>query len=488
MLGANQGPIWNPGERVQVYTHPLWLGVLSAAFFVTRELYFTTLGISIAVSALTLVLIPILARRAELALLVIVGLTVSRAFMDYSTSGLENPLSHSLLVMFALVYVRVKQFRMQLFLLGLVVGLAGLNRLDTLLIYLPFVLWLIVSSDEPYRNVRYLMPGLSLVAFWLVFSLIYYGFPFPNTAYAKLNTGLTAAQQIAQGFRYIGSSLIRDPVTVLLLSLGLGGVIRVRDRSWKMFGSGSILYLVYVISIGGDFMRGRFLALPLLGLLLVFGRLENLRPRKIWSLTLIVLIVGQIAPYPTLTSGSGYGLDRGQADVDRWGISDERGYYYPFTGLLRLDQSRSPESHKWATDGANARRNGEELVIHETLGLLGFYAGRSVHVVDRIGLADPLIARLKPKAEEHWRIGHMHRRLPDGYVETLASGNNLIVDPALREYYERLSLVIKGSIWDYDRLLEIVRFNLGYHDHLLESYQSEASSRAEANPEFSHSR
>ena len=35
------GLTFNPDERVQAYTHPLWMLVISAAHFVTREFFFT---------------------------------------------------------------------------------------------------------------------------------------------------------------------------------------------------------------------------------------------------------------------------------------------------------------------------------------------------------------------------------------------------------------------------------------------------------------
>jgi len=41
---------WNVGERVQAYTHPLWMFVISAGVYFTHEFYFTSLALSILVS------------------------------------------------------------------------------------------------------------------------------------------------------------------------------------------------------------------------------------------------------------------------------------------------------------------------------------------------------------------------------------------------------------------------------------------------------
>ena len=48
---AGFGPVWNVGERVQAYTHPLWLLALTGAVGVTREYFFTTLVLSLALAA-----------------------------------------------------------------------------------------------------------------------------------------------------------------------------------------------------------------------------------------------------------------------------------------------------------------------------------------------------------------------------------------------------------------------------------------------------
>ena len=48
------GLTFNPDERVQAYTHPLWMLVLSAAYAVTSDLFYTTLAISYVFCALAL--------------------------------------------------------------------------------------------------------------------------------------------------------------------------------------------------------------------------------------------------------------------------------------------------------------------------------------------------------------------------------------------------------------------------------------------------
>ena len=76
-------------------------------------------------------------------------------------------------------------------LLSLLAALAAVNRLDTSLLYVPaltHVLW----KRRTWRCLWSMAVGMLPLVLWLGFSLGYYGFPFPNTAYAKLNTGIAA--------------------------------------------------------------------------------------------------------------------------------------------------------------------------------------------------------------------------------------------------------------------------------------------------------
>ena len=44
-LCDGHGPVWNVGERVQTYTHPLWLLVLTCGRLLTGECYFATIAL-----------------------------------------------------------------------------------------------------------------------------------------------------------------------------------------------------------------------------------------------------------------------------------------------------------------------------------------------------------------------------------------------------------------------------------------------------------
>ena len=111
-LVSGFGPRWNVSERVQAYTHPLWMFLLALPYSVTREAYFTPLVLSILVSAAAMWLF--VSRLALSSGAVLVGASVfifSKAFVEFSTSGLENPLTHLLLAIFFTLYWKPKPAR-----------------------------------------------------------------------------------------------------------------------------------------------------------------------------------------------------------------------------------------------------------------------------------------------------------------------------------------------------------------------------------------
>ena len=97
---------WNVAERVQSFTHPLWLILLTPFIALTGEPYYTSLVVSILLTLATVALICVrVSVTPQNALLALSMLLFSRAFVEYSTSGLENPLSHLLLTAFFYVYL-----------------------------------------------------------------------------------------------------------------------------------------------------------------------------------------------------------------------------------------------------------------------------------------------------------------------------------------------------------------------------------------------
>jgi arabinofuranosyltransferase len=165
-LLAGRGPRWNAFERVQAYTHPLWMLLLSGAIGLTREYYFTTLAVGLLVTGAAVVWLVRLAPTASARIGALVLLCASRAFVDYSTSGLENPLSHLCGAAALWVALRGPDGPRGVLLASLVTALAALNRLDAVLLFSPLVVARLVANSSPaWRRVS-MSASVAITSTW----------------------------------------------------------------------------------------------------------------------------------------------------------------------------------------------------------------------------------------------------------------------------------------------------------------------------------
>lgn len=459
-LLAGWGPVWNPGERVQSFTHPLWMVLLAGARLLTGEAYYGTLALS---GALTVAAVAVLLRRAEAAtvLAAVAALTASAAVVDYAASGLENPLAYLLVALLPLALRPPRPAAV-----ALLTAALALTRPDAVLFAAPALLWVLWRT----RAVGAVLLGLSPLLLWEGFSLLYYGSLVPNTAYAKLNLAIDDSALWAQGGRYLLDTLRHDPLTIALIVVGIGAGAWRGGAPGRLLSLGVALYVVYVAKIGGGFMAGRFLAAPAFASVVVAASVPH--PR---AAALAVLAVATLAGVVPADAPWRSGADHGQPlDPDKVlrgdGISDERRFYYPYTGLRAIQAMRPViEANGWPVPphpgsraGVALRAAGQTFGSRPDIGMFGYFAGPQAHLLDPYALNDPLLARLPYVPEDGtWRIGHYPRRIPEGYAETLQTGENRLADPQLRAFYGDLSLVLSGPLLAPERLAVIWRLHTG---------------------------
>ncbi len=493
------GLTWNVQERVQAYTHPLWVFLLSFFYFFTREIYLTTIVISL---SLTLFLAWLIVKKIAVTpwqgLGAVLLLAFSTAFVDYSTSGLENPLSHVLLVIFALFWLHRKEAERKLFWLALIAALAAVNRLDTLLFYLPVLIYEWWQEKDKWRATTQIALGFTPLVAWEIFSLIYYGFPFPNTYYAKAQNYVPLAQEIWGGLNYFFFTLKFDPLTWVVIIAALVVVFWQREKRGITLAIGMLLYLAYILQIGGDFMGGRFLSTAFLAatLLLLIYLFSKINLRKHWLLLPAVLALSAIASSPT------YYLYAKGFETSRWnGVVDERMVYHT-TDFLRVEDLyafnsdpahsvlnkvaffvrslsrgtlfRFEAEHDWVDLGRELRAQAEEqgklYLPQGANGFTGYYAGPDVYLIHGLAITDGFLARVPPIYNPNWRSGHFMRLIPAGYLEVEAGTQAHLKDPVLDVYYQNIRLVTEGPIFSAERWQAIWELNTRRFEDWLPGY------------------
>lgn len=453
---------WNITERVQAYTHPLWMFVASFFCFISREFNATPLALNILLSLAAVLLLGLGIARTWLgAVFALLVLTLSRAFVDYSTSGLENPLTHVFLALFFVVYFRENRGPGKIFWLSLLAAFGMTNRMDAALLFLPALLhsfW----QGHSRKSLVMLIAGFSPFILWEAFSMIYYGFPFPNPYYAKLGTGIPVREAMIQGGYYFLDSLYRDPMTLCVCVFGL--LIPFALRQWKdaAIAAGAILYLLYIVKIGGDYMSGRFFTGPLFCAVIILSRFQAAGRGARWIPAFAAVVLLAFAtPCPTLTCGKHCSHKKAK-NVSMHGITDNR----RFSNWVGRFVSTTTPSHPLPETSPGAARLPVEWVI--CAGHTPFQSGPGVHYVDILGLTDPLLARLPAREGSETLVAHNRRTIPEGYFETLCAGENQFTDEKIGVFYEHLRVITQAPLFSWVRWKTIVRMNMGRYNSLID--------------------
>lgn len=423
LLGGH-GPVFNPVERVEGFSHVLWFWILvpfrlflpPRGALIVPSLLFSGLALGILFFRLSFSRCSREGRVSWGGAL----LLGTVAFLDFSTGGLETPLAFFLLAWTALLVSRGEVTRRPLT-AGLLCALLPLTRPD-FLVFTPFLL-LPFLAERPFRFrslLTLLAPPALLVGGYQIFRMGYYGALLPNPFFAKSGSG----SHWLQGFHYLEDFCVGSPALLLLPLLALVFFSprgRLRRRRLLLMAAGST-HLLFVLRGGGDFMHGRFL-LPGFFLLalsvqdLFRYRFLSTRPFRLLALFLLLsLPLLHRVVLPVQQRGRTF----------HYGISDERAFYYknqeaPFGDILR-----DRLVFMWKTIGQNYGKIAEGYriplrIAYMNVGFTGYYAGPRVTVFDRLGLTDPVVARRvllqrgRPGHEKSAPFAYLiHRRLTFG--------------------------------------------------------------------------
>ena len=507
------GPVWNTGERIQNYTNILWMFLVSLAS--AQNIYIWTLTLSISFLVSTLIFIVYLGKLSANYIFLTLSLLLlcfSWVYIDFGTSGLETPLSGFFVAStFLLTRHLKKSVPLGIYFRGFWVGLSYLSRPDLIIITFLDSIFDLIENNKSKTFINFLkftFSALTIFFIWSFFSLIYYGFPFPITAYTKLSTGIDRPEIIIKGISYLinfcfadisGAFLLFIAFVLPLFSDSMSNLKEFLVTNYFVnllikFRSSIVIFIVtsYVIWIGGDFMIGRFFY-PVM----VYSAcsLASSNPKKlnikiiypvIISITVCIFslfanarmpyILGLscCAPKYHLTSFSHikYG------DIGRgWGVlsaSHEKRFYAPYTyffdsGFLRHSAMRIKEIYekenikKGENDefvgGGYKLENASLEKQSKGFASSAFHAGPNINFYENIGLTDHIQSRIPVIKDTVWQPAHFNKvYIKRNKPELIRS------DDDLRKLHKSFSLITKDSLFSRRRLVEIYRQNTGYYN------------------------
>lgn len=480
------GLVFNIDERVQAYTHPLWFAILVGAGWLTGQWMLMPMLLGIATTAAATGIIVAQVAQVSRIIVLTVALVLSNSFVEYGTSGLENGMSYLLLAALLIVAYQLleKPTLGWAIATGALTAALLLNRLDLILIIAPLGIYIALRLRARLTVlIAMLVTAAVPVIAWFTFALSYYGTLLPTTFTAKTNVDIPRAELLVAGFRYLAASFLYDPVAFLILITGAilatvtGGIV----TRLTMVGVG--FYLAYIIWIGGDFMAGRFLAVPVFLTVAVLalersGAFVTLLPdvnkrtarsgNRVIRRAAAISAGALIVPMVLIGWGRSDLITPNLPNAERWdfwgngGVADERGFYmargrglWQYLGNLRpvadpFLSENEPRPDGFRTDlvqfqaaAANWPSNAAQESVFVRCGGLGeggVLSGPTAHYVDPCGLSDAFLASLPYFARDFdWRPGHFDRFIPAGYLEAIAAGDpNLVEDEILRDRLIRI--------------------------------------------------
>ena len=535
------GPVWNPGEKVQNYTNILWMFLISISN--AQNIYLWTIFLSIILNSFTIIIlfkIAKLSRNFKYLSLSLLLLCFSWVYIDFGTSGLETPLSGFFIAStFYISRFKIKNNPNSIFPLGIWIGLSYLSRPDLILITFidSFLVLILRREGEKYKfiNIKKIFnfcAAIFLILFcWFIFSTIYYGFPFPITAYTKLSTGISRFEIILKGISYGTNFMFADIAGSFLIfiafilpfldNLSIGGnQINFRKSYKKLihkYKNSLVIFIsiFYIIWIGGDFMIGRFLY-PLLvysACTLTFSnnKIFTLKFKKInltilsisiclfslWGNARIPYTLGLSCCSPEYSLNSFSHLKYGKKYFG-WGIlnvaAHSKGFYAPYTYYFDSKFLRKSTNHLKKVYESNKSFYPEKEIIGGYLPMLdddlmnevhGFanlatHYGPYTNAYENIGLTDYLQSRMPVIEKTKWQPAHFEKvYLKPNSNELIKNDKDLII---LNNSFE---IITKENLLSPTRLNEIIRHHIGYYNNNLKSIKNRYRTKNLFNCSFS---
>lgn len=495
---AGNGPVYNTGERVEVFTSPLHLGllvVLRALFGGWFDTAWLSVGLTLGSAAGGLVAAAagagVLARAGgdkgrlwPFTLLVPAALP---PMWEYATAGLETGLAIGWvgLSFWLLARLSARQQVVEalpegappmvrgayVLLVAVIVGLGPLVRPECAVLSVGFVVALCTFTVR--RHVprwRIVAAAVLLPLIYQLFRMAYYAALLPNTALAKAAGG----SRWGQGWKYLVNTVSPYALVIPVLAVVMWA-FSVRDRGLRrVFGGSngrtlvaamvfaSLAYILYVVKVGGDYMHARMFLVPVFALCcpLAVVTMPRDAARQRFVLGALMMMVGWA--YVTAFVLRPPAPERNLAGVP---IAQQRTFYVRLSGskhpVALEDWSRSP-TYEAGDEARRAARAGEDAMITavgfkglqwqrktfvdpgsgtslyaDGIGVSGAQAGLDVHVIDLHGLANPLASRM-PLVKPRGLPGH-EKALPLSWA--LAEAGYTPRDPATDAYRARRALL-----------------------------------------------
>ncbi len=408
------GLVWYPGSSEFGFTsffYSLMIGV-AMVFAIPPEFASNTINMASFMACLVLVyqLARIVLGSSFPALITVLLLATHHSFTAYATGGLETMWTSFLILAF---YWRVltleegsaekntekntekeseKNAQRNYLIIGTVAALALLSRLDSAVLLFPGYVYLLyraalisVSIDDGLKRIfpAIIIPAATTIGFLIVCYLAY-GNALPNSFYIKMPGSESMAKY---GLRYLWLYNILHmylplfvPLLIIYFFAGRGFFRRLGGQA-LLLATTLLLWIFYIIYVGGDFMEFRFLVSVLPFYYIVVIRLIQALLPKYITLT-IIAVTGAF-----LLGNFTHSIPR--VDLNP-AVNIKHFYKYGVKPTEILDMEVNEKPVNWKVVGKKLRElfytgNDSDVKIAMTAaGAIAYFS--DLHTIDQLGL------------------------------------------------------------------------------------------------------
>lgn len=450
------GLIFNEGERVEGYTNLLWVLILSVFAFVSNliSLQLDLAGTSQALSVIfgfgillasyycTLKIIkkknpePSLVDNISIHIFSLIPpflLMLSAPMIYWGISGMETTL-FTLLTFISVYRFLIENNENNYDTIFIIVSLLNtLTRPEGMLVFVLIISWSVIKRFANHRGEKKLLQKVlskkirkevlfyfTPLALYIGFRLIYYGYPLPNTFYAKTGFNL---EHLTRGIDYVLSSFRENLTPGIFLFLSLISFREPKIRpEFSFFYFFVIIYLICLILIGGDVLPIERFILPSIPLIYSFGVISlyqiNLSFKQSWKKFIYLAFVMIAIGYSGVKDYEGRIAE----------INTKRSYEVGLVKKMKIYAGWIKNHHK-IVDKNITRELSDIKVALSTIGALSYFSNATI--IDLVGLTDEYIAhnpKEVPGIDEDLPVLWKERRYNVEYV--LSRQPDYIIFPA----------------------------------------------------------
>lgn len=381
-LLAGHGPVYNVGERIEAYTSPLWVAILTLVGLlrIPVDVGSVVCGLLLSVAGMLFATLGAaqlfqnkvigganLCKVSTLPLGMLIYAAIPVAW-EYGTSGLETSLSLAWMggsfLLVARLVARVESQEAERkgpwYLLSFVVGLGPLVRPELALYSLGFCLPIVFGGLSTFNKKESLKTGLVvalcmglLPLAYQVFRMGFFAAAIPNTAIAKLAFKPRWDQGGHFFQNFFGLYYLLVPLVLMLLPWSASLHEAALSRRWMRLSLRAVpavigaAYALYVVRSGGGFMHGRMFLPALFGMLLPVATLP-LRSSQAWPSALYRRVIAAVVIIWAVACALWLRMPK----ENYHGIGDERGWYARMAKVKNPVRLADYSQFAWHSDAA----------------------------------------------------------------------------------------------------------------------------------------